>query len=167
MIVAEDIYYSSQYRHSEVTTLYKKILVATDGSDQSKNALEHAANSAQRWGALLTILSVVPPPTPMVLGDVQFGRDFSLDLEKTFTAYHLGVLDEAKKTLKAKYPSVPVATQLKKGTVAPRIVEASEDEDIDLIIIGSRGLSGLSCFLLGSISNYVVNHCKKPVLVVK
>lgn len=103
----------------------------------------------------------------MILGDVQFGRDFSLDLEKTFTAYHLGVLDEAKKTLKAKYPSVSVTTQLKKGTVAPKILEASKEEDVDLIIIGSRGLSGLSCFLLGSISNYVVNHCKKPVLVVK
>ena len=167
MIVAEDIYYSFSYRQSEVTALYKKILVATDGSEQSKNALEHAAHSALKWGALLTILSVVPPPTPMILGDVQFGRDFSLDLEKTFTAYHLGVLDEAKKTLKAKYPSLPVSTQLKKGTVALRIIEASEDEDIDLIIIGSRGLSGLSCFLLGSISNYVVNHCKKPVLVVK
>ena len=167
MIVAEDIYYSFSYRQSEVTALYKKILVATDGSEQAQNALEHAAISAQKWGALLTILSVVPPPTPMILGDVQFGRDFSLDLEKAFTAYHLGVLDEAKKTLKAKYPSVSVTTQLKKGTVALKIIEASENEDLDLIIIGSRGLSGLSCFLLGSISNYVVNHCKKPVLVVK
>ena len=147
--------------------MYKKILVATDGSDQSKNALEHAANSAQRWGALLTILSVVPPPAPMILGDVQYSRDFSYDLEKTFTAYHLGVLNEAKKMLKSKYPSVEVNIKLKKGTVAPKILEVSENEDIDLIVIGSRGLSGLSCILLGSVSNYVVNHCKKPVLVVK
>ena len=115
----------------------------------------------------MTLLSVVPPPTPMILGDIQFGRDFSFDLEKAFTAYHLGVLDEAKKMLKAKFPSLAVTTQLKKGTVALKIIEASEDEDIDLIVIGSRGLSGFTCLLLGSISNYVVNHCKKPILVVK
>ena len=147
--------------------MYRNILVATDGSEQAKNALRYAAISAQKWGALLTILSVVPPPAPLILDDVQFEQDFRFDLEKTFTAYHLGVLDEAKKMLKTKYPSIAVTTQLKKGTVAPKIVEASEDEDVDLIVIGSRGLSGLSSLLLGSISNYVVNHCKKPVLVVK
>ena len=155
------------YQQSEVTTLYKKILVATDGSEHAKHALEHAAVSAQKWGALVTILSVVPPPAPMILGDVQCGRDFSYDLEKAFTAYHLGVLDEAKKTLKSKYPSVEVTTQLKKGTVAPKIVEVSEKGDMDLIVIGCRGLGGLTSLLLGSISNYVVNHCNKPVLVVK
>jgi len=157
----------SGIRHLEVTTIYQNILVATDGSEHAKNALEHAASSAQKWGALLTILSVVPPPTPMILGDVQYGRDFSFDLEKTFTAYHLGVLDESKKILKSKYPSIDVSTQLKKGTVSLKIIEASQDENIDLVVIGSRGLSGLSCILLGSVSNYVVNHCKKPVLVVK
>lgn len=145
----------------------RNVLVATDGSEQAKHALEHAAIFAQKWGALLTILSVVPPPAPMILGDIQFGRDFSYDLEKSFTAYHLGVLNEAKKSLKSKHPSLDVSTQLKKGTVSLKILEASEDENIDLVVIGCRGLSGLSCFLLGSVSSYVVNHCKKPVLVVK
>lgn len=151
----------------EVTTIYTQILVAIDGSEHSKNALKHAAISAQKWGASLTVLSVVPPPTPMILGDIQYGRDFSYDLEKAFTAYHLGVLNEAKNMLKSMYPSIEVSTKLKKGEVSFKILEASEDEDIDLIVIGSRGLSGISCLLLGSVSNYVVNHCKKPVLVVK
>ncbi len=147
--------------------MLRHILVPTDGSEQAKNALKHAALYAQKWGASITILSVVPPPTPMILGEVQFNRDFSLDLDKAYTAYHLGVLEEAKQTLRSKFPDVPVNTQLKKGNVALKIVEASEDEDVDLIIVGSRGHSGLSSLLLGSVSNYVVNHCKKPVLVVK
>lgn len=147
--------------------MLRHILVATDGSEQAKNALKHAALYAQNWGASLTVLSVVPPPTPMILGDIQFNRDFSLDLEKALTAYHLGVLEEAKQTLRSKFPDISETTQLKKGNVALRIVEASEDEDVDLVVVGSRGHSGLSSLLLGSVSNYVVNHCKKPVLVVK
>ena len=147
--------------------MLRHILVAIDGSEQAKNALKHAALYAQKWGASITVLSVVPPQTPMILGDVQFNRDFSLDLEKASTAYHLGVLEEAKQTLKSMFPNIPVTTQLKKGSVALKIIEASDDEDIDLIVIGSRGHSGLSSLLLGSVSNYVVNHCKKPVLVVK
>jgi len=60
-----------------------------------------------------------------------------------------------------------VSTQIKKGYVAKKIVKASEDVEVDLIVIGSRGLGGLTGWFLGSVTNHVVNHCTKPILVVK
>jgi len=60
-----------------------------------------------------------------------------------------------------------VSTQVKKGYVATKILKASEEEEVDLIVIGSRGLGGLTGWFLGSVTNHVVNHCTKPILVVK
>jgi len=82
-------------------------------------------------------------------------------------SYHVGVLEDAKKSLKEKYPKLTVSTQLKKGYVAKKILKASEETEVDLIVIGSRGLGGLTGWFLGSVTNHVVNHCTKPILVVK
>jgi len=147
--------------------MYKTILVAIDGSESAKHALECAATSAEKWKANLVVLSVVPSP-PTVFTDVGgFTPDYSLDYEKNFTAYHIGVLEDAKKYVKEKHPKLSVSTQIKKGHVATRIIEASEESEADLLVIGCKGHGGLTGWFLGSVTNYVANHCKTPVLVVK
>lgn len=147
--------------------MYKTILVATDGSEPAQHAVDYAAISAEKWDAKLQILTVVPPPAT-VYGDIGgFNADYNVDYEKALTAYHAGVLDDAKKALKAKYPNLKVSTQIKKGYISKRILEASEDIEVDLIVIGSRGLGGLTGWFLGSVTTHVVNHCTKPILVVK
>ena len=147
--------------------MYKKIMVATDGSDPAKHAVEHAAASAEKWGANLLILTVVPPPSVIFTDVGGFSANYSVDYEKTLMSYYVGVLEDAKKSLKEKYPELNVSTQIKKGYVAKKIVKASEDMDVDLIVIGSRGLGRLTGWFLGSVTNHVVNHCTKPILVVK
>jgi len=82
-------------------------------------------------------------------------------------SYYVGVLEDAKKSLKEKHIELDITTQIKKGHAARKIVEVSETDDVDLIVIGSRGHGGLTGWFLGSVSNYVVNHCTKPILVVK
>jgi nucleotide-binding universal stress UspA family protein len=151
----------------ETRKTYETILVATDGSDPAKHAVECAANSAQKWGAKLLLLTVVPPPCTIFTDVAGFSTDYNLDYEKTIMAYHVGVLDNAKKYLKEKYPDLNVSTKIKKGYVSKKILEAAEEGKADLIVIGSRGLGGLTSMFLGSVSNYVVNHCKLPILVVK
>jgi len=143
------------------------ILVATDGSEPAKEAVEYAAQLAERWGTTLQILTVVPPP-PRVYTDVSvFTVDYNLDYEKAVMAHHLEMLEDTKKSLKAKHPKLTVSTLVKKGYVPDKILEASEAPDVDLIVVGCRGLGRLTGLFLGSVSNYVVNHCKKPILVVK
>jgi len=167
MILAESIYHSFCYYFSEVIKIYKTILVATDGSVPAKHAVEYAAISAEKWGANLLILTVVPPPSTIFTDIGGFSADYSVDYEKTLMSYHVGVLDDAKKSLKEKHPKLNVSTQLKKGYVPTKILKASEESEVDLIVIGNRGLSGLTGWFLSSVTNHVVNHCTKPILVVK
>lgn len=147
--------------------MYKKIMVATDGSDPAKHAVEYAAATAEKWGATLLILAVVPSSSVIFTDVGGFSADYSVDYEKAIMSYYVGVLNDAKKSLKEKYPELDVATQIKKGYTATKIVKASEDAEVDLIVIGSRGLGRLAGWFLGSVTNHVVNHCTKPILVVK
>jgi nucleotide-binding universal stress UspA family protein len=77
------------------------------------------------------------------------------------------VLEETKKKLKEQYPTLKLETRLETGHPARKIVEVSDSDDINIIVIGSRGYGGFTGWFLGSVSNYVVNNCKKPVLVIK
>jgi len=147
--------------------MYKKIMVATDGSDPAKHAVEYAAATAEKWGAPLLILAVVPQSSVIFTDVGGFSTDYNIDYEKNLVSYYAGVLEDAKKSLKEKYPEIKVSTQIKKGYAATKIVKASEDADVDLIVIGSRGLGRLAGWFLGSVTNHVVNHCTKPILVVK
>lgn len=122
---------------------------------------------AEKLNSTLQILTVVPPP-PRVYTDVSvFTVDYNLDYEKAVMAYHLELLDDTKKSLKEKHSRLTVSTQVKKGYVPDKILEASESPDVGLIVVGCRGLGRLTGWFLGSVSNYVVNHCTKPILVVK
>ena len=147
--------------------MYKKILVATDGSDPAKHAVEYAAKTAEKWGADLLLLTVTPPPPVNFTTVGGFSADYSLDYDKYLMSHYVGVLEDAKKSLKEKHTELDITTQIKKGHPARKIVEVSETDNVDLIVIGSRGHGGLSGWFLGSVSNYVVNHCTKPILVVK
>jgi len=147
--------------------MIKKILVATDGSEPAKHAVEFAATSAEKWNASLLVLSVVPPSTAIYAGMGGYDNSFTAEHEKATTSFHVGVLENVKKSLKEKYPELNVSTQIKKGIVAKNILEVSEEAEVDLIVIGSRGLGGLTGWFLGSVTNHVVNHCTKPILVVK
>ena len=147
--------------------MYKKILVAIDGSDPAKNAAEYAATSAEKWGADLLLLTVAPPFSAIYSDTFGYAAHYSIDYEKTLMSFHAGVLEKTKNLLKEKHPELDITTQIKKGHPARKIVEVSETDDVDLIVIGSRGHGGLTGWFLGSVSNYVVNHCTKPILVVK
>jgi len=147
--------------------MYKKILVAIDGSDPAQNAAEYAAKTAEKWGADLFLLTVAPPPSAIYSDTFGYAADYYVVYEKTIMAFHAGVLEKTKSLLKEKHPQLDITTQIKKGHPARKIVEVSETDDVDLIVIGSRDHGGLTGWFLGSVSNYVVNHCTKPILVVK
>jgi len=71
--------------------MYKKILVATDGSEPAKHAVEYAAETAEKWGVTLLILTVVPPPAVIFTDVGGFTADYSLDYEKSLMSYRARV----------------------------------------------------------------------------
>jgi nucleotide-binding universal stress UspA family protein len=153
--------------------MYRKILVAFDGSEPSKHALDIAVSTADKWKAELVILSVVPRVMMPVFPDEGFGaapitaaQDMSEYQEKMKEIY-AGSITEAEEDIKEAFPDLVVTTKLMEGRPSAIIVEEAEEEHIDLIVIGSRGIGGITGWILGSTSRRVVESCTKPILVVK
>ncbi len=144
--------------------VYRKILVPMDGSEPSKQALKVAIESASKWGAELQIVSVIPPVSALLYGTRAVNID---EYEQMLEKIYIKVLDEAKDMVKEDHPELEVSVSLLKGHVPSTIIKASDSDDIDLIVMGSRGLSGIKSWFLGSVSKNVVEHCKKPILIVK
>jgi nucleotide-binding universal stress UspA family protein len=80
---------------------------------------------------------------------------------------YAGSLREAEEDIEEAFPSLVVTTKLTEGRPSAIIVEEAEEEHIDLIVIGSRGIGGITGWILGSTSRRVVESCTKPILVVK
>ena len=153
--------------------MYKKILVAFDGSEASKHALDHAVNIAEPYGAEIVVLSVVPRVMMPVFPDEGFGaapitaaQDMSEYQSKMKGIYNLS-LEDAKKDINEHFPDLKVTTKLLEGRPSSTIVSEADVEEADLIVIGSRGIGGITGWILGSTSRNVVESCTKPILVVK
>ena len=153
--------------------MIQKILVALDGSEPSERALEYAVEFAERWSAELTLLAVIPRVMLPVFPDEGFGatpiaaaKDFGQYQERMRTIYQ-NVLTEAETDLRRDHPEVKVVTRLEEGRPSSTIVSVAEEDDFDLIVMGSRGIGGITGWILGSTSRRVVDSCTKPILIVK
>jgi nucleotide-binding universal stress UspA family protein len=140
------------------TTMMKRLLVPVDGSKSSDDAVRYACNIAEKFGSELLLLTVIPPP--IILG-VEAGIIDYRPLEESGRR----VLENTKKIVDSF--KMQASTRLETGQVADTIINVAKEEDIDLIVIGSRGLSGAKRFLLGSVSNSVSHHAPCPVLIVR
>jgi nucleotide-binding universal stress UspA family protein len=76
-------------------------------------------------------------------------------------------LENAEAEVNMRYPDLKFEAVLMEGRPAETIVEEAERRDVNLIILGSRGLGGITGWILGSTSREVANRCTKPILIVK
>lgn len=141
-----------------------KLLVAFDGSTQSQKALEWAIDIIEHTHANLLIASVVTPPI------VYSGFDQN-------SGMMLGPLweiaeQETQKVLDTAYTycqerNVPAQTILLHGIPDDEIIKYAHQEEISMIVCGTRGLGGFEGLLLGSVAQKLVTYAKMPVLVIK
>jgi nucleotide-binding universal stress UspA family protein len=150
-----------------------KILIAYDGSEPSKHALNQGASLAQLTESEITILSVVPRIIIPFLPDEEHGAYPELtaqdimEHQAQIKELHTSSLKEAEDHITEKYPDLKVEIRLLEGRPSSTIVEQAENDGVDLIVIGSRGIGGITGWILGSTSHKVVESCTVPVLVVK
>jgi nucleotide-binding universal stress UspA family protein len=139
--------------------MYKKILLASDGSDHSKRAAENAIHIA-KCSQDSTIEVVYVVDHDRVKSDVLKNWN-SNELEDTRV--------ERMKTVEkmAKEAGVSYKLTILHGEPGPTIVEYINKTGFDIVIIGSRGLNGLQEFVLGSVSHKVAKRANCPVLIVK
>ena len=153
--------------------MYNKILVALDGSEPSNNALNNAVSIATNYNAKLIMLAVVQRVMIPIFPDEGFGgvplsaaKDMAQYQEKMRNIYQ-SVLDDAENKVKKDHPQLEVEAILKEGRPSGTIIEMAEKDDVDLIIMGSRGIGGYTGWILGSTTRRVVDSCTKPILIVK
>lgn len=138
----------------------KKVLCPVDGSEGSKRALDMAIAITTAADATLTILEVIEEfgPLPGFYDEAPLGVDrVKWISEQRFEKVHPMLEDETFKWDR----------QVVEGYPPDMICEIAEKGTYDLIVLGSRGLSPLGRFLLGSISDRVVHHAPCSVTVVK
>ncbi|SDN38956.1 universal stress protein [Bacillus sp. OK048] len=144
-------------------TDYSRIVVAYDHSELSKKALKMAINLAKQDKVIqLLVVTVMQPVRPLPYSS--YGYALALNREsqdKEFEAIR-EELEEELKTLPNKSKLL-----LLEGLPGKMIVEFVKENDADLVVMGSRGLSGLKELFLGSVSHYVVQKAPCPVFIVK
>ena len=145
--------------------MFKKILVAIDGSDPSLHALETAAQIALTHDSELTILTVAPYPPPMITEDAMpnYLPQYQDDLRESYKK----MLQKTNTELQEKHPTLKTVPIVMEGKPAKTITEAAKARQTDLIIIGSRGTSGIIDWMLGTVSQQIANSCTAPVLIIK
>ena len=137
--------------------MFRKILVAIDGSQQSKAALRLAADLAQRYGASLCLLHAFPHVSDL-LGTPQYEH-----LLEARSAIGQQILESTRAQVTK---DIPVETQLIEGPAASAILRVAVEDACDMIVMGSRGHGQLAGMLLGSVSNAVAQRANCPVLIV-
>lgn len=141
-----------------MTTSYKNILVAVDGSEQSYNAVEEAVRIAHLNHAKLHVLTVK-------------------DINKYYGAINKDIIETpgldqlAQDILKQCSLIIKQKVEFEEHEIAGkpklRIVSLSEELDIDLIVLGATGTDVIDRLIVGSTTNYVLNHASCSLLVVK
>ena len=147
--------------------MYKKILVATDGSTLSKKAVSSAIALAQLTGAELVALKVIPRyPQSYFEGGVALAASEVDRIEKQWAAHGQAVVDAVAKSASAKGVQVKAITA-KSDLVSDAIIAAAKKQKCDLIIMASHGRRGIKRLLLGSETQQVLTHSHVPVLVLR
>jgi len=142
--------------------LGSRILVAYDNSEWSRKALDTAVRIAgQDSGIALHIVHVIEPlniPVPT------YGTGID-NLWKWRRENAENMMAEVKESLQSL--SNPVTIHIEDGSPGERVVHTAQEQQCDLIVMGSRGLTGIKELFLGSVSHYVVQRSSCPVLIVK
>jgi len=140
-------------------TLFKKILIPTDGSEYTKAAVSKGLEMAKATGAEVTALYVVDQTS-----FINFPMDSTI-----ISVYTLleregeEAMDYVKKEAEAL--GVKLTTRIEEGSPSRKIVDLSAEHD--LVVMGTLGRTGFSKLLLGSVAERVVRFAKCPVLVVR
>ncbi|MDQ0350288.1 nucleotide-binding universal stress UspA family protein [Alkalibacillus filiformis] len=164
--------------------LFARVLVAYDGSTDSKKALNKAEGIAKQNDAKLIVAYVqdqspaapisdqhtIPHGTSMLNQTTNYttsmpASDSSEQQQVDIMDQQADeILDEAKLKLSNE---IDTDYEILLGPPAREIVKFAKDQDVDLVILGNRGLSGLKKIVMGSVSNKVTNDSHCPVLVIK
>jgi nucleotide-binding universal stress UspA family protein len=148
--------------------MFERILIATDGSKHSERAAEAGIEMAKLYGSAITALFVVDIGKEYApLGDL-----ISKVADDLIAGIRSNLQNQGEKATKrveemAEKAGIAVTKKITEGYPTEDIIRISEEDDMQLIVMGGIGATGLDRFLLGSVADKVVRSSKIPVLVVR
>ena len=145
-----------------------KILLATDGSDSAKSAVDMLINFPFPRESSATVLTVIDDK----LFTLYKPSDLDEDQDRLLQETEQTIKEESEQLLEQEAARLREAgwsgsTELRRGNPAEEIIQAAEEMKPDLIVLGSHGITGVKHFLLGSVSDRVLEHACCSVLIVK
>ncbi|MGI6678680.1 MAG: universal stress protein [Dehalobacterium sp.] len=141
--------------------MFKKIMVAIDGSEHSLKAIDASIEIAKKSNGKVEVIHVIPVVK-------QYVRDYARvtpTLEKSLEEEANKIMKET--TEKFNNTGIEHNISIKKGDAADVIICEAEEKVIELIVMGSRGLGAISKFVLGSVSSKVLSHAHCSVLIIR
>jgi len=157
----------------------RRILYATDLSQTARHAVRYACSIAGKYGAKVTVLHVVPDRLEELSSDA--GTDISKQIENKDENFNKDEIEDAKTRIRNRIhqtsqdvikemPHCPLSEGdilVKTGDSVRQIVSVAQEENYDLVIMGTHGHGKLAESIIGSVAQGVIAECAKPVLVVR
>ena len=145
--------------------MLNKILVCSDGSEHAMHAASIAAEVAAKFGSQISIINVITQQMEPVLLAMDAGP---ISWNTADEAFEQSQQDIERRTGEVfEKAGIKFDCIRERGHAADRIVEVAERENVDLIVLGSRGLGTFTRLVLGSVSDGVMHHAHCPVLIVR
>jgi len=141
---------------------FKRILIATDGSKNAKRAASYGVNLAKIASAEVHALYVISTQHAVTTRTV---KGWSEGFEECLTNKGRVAIDDVEKL--GKEAGVKVKPAFLKGIPAVKILEYAQENNIDLVVMGTQGFTGIKKFLIGSVAEKVVRHSRIPVMVIR
>ena len=150
-------------------TRINRILLPTDGSESAARAANLAIEIAKKFGAELIVLHVIAVPATGV-AKAELSPSYDVELQEYFESARKkanSIVDEVTRSAEAKDVRATHLIREYSFSVVETILEQATKTNVDLIIIGTRGLTGFKKLLVGSVSSGVVSHAHCSVLIVR
>ena len=147
--------------------MYKRILIATDGSKLSKMAVNSGIQLAELSGAQIIALKVVPRyPMSYFEGGMAVSMMDVAKIEKEWAENGQAIVEAVAASAVARGVTAKAVT-VKSDLVAEAIINAAKKHKCDLIVMASHGRNGIKRLLMGSETQHVLTHSHIPVLVLR
>lgn len=147
--------------------MFNKILVPVDGSESAWRALDQGLVLSEKFGGEVIVLTVIQPYNNAALLAVPLDHNIISQSNNDLKQVGDEVLHRAEERVKAAKHDGKVSYEMEVGHPSERILAAAKENGADAIVLGSRGLSGIAEFFLGSVSSKIAQYAAIPVLIVK
>jgi nucleotide-binding universal stress UspA family protein len=146
---------------------FKKIMIATDGSDCSRLATDKGIELARLSGGMVYAVHVVSTAylSPM-------DGDYFMGMNPYWESIHEALIKQGQQVVDyikslGEMKGINVESVLLEGNPSDELIRYAEEEKMDVVIMGTLGRTGLDRLLLGSVAGNLVRHSKVPVMVVR